>query len=98
MYLQTPKEKVWGLLLSLQTARASILRCIDLAAFDDWMRQEARGDEPYLGLTTLFYPMDRVERDGAGRDRWVRSSSYSDRFALQVGRTVRAVLGLEPDE
>ena len=61
VYLQAPKEKVWGLLLSLQAA-GLVLRCIDLAAFDDWMRQEARRDEPYLGLTTLFYPMSRVER------------------------------------
>ena len=50
-----PKEKVWGLLVSLGAAGV-VLRGIDLAAFDDWMRQEARGDEPYLGLSTVFYP------------------------------------------
>jgi hypothetical protein len=96
VYLQAPKEKVFGLLLSLQTAGV-ILRCIDLAAFDDWMRQEARGDEPYLGLTTLFYPMGRVER--IEKDEALGPiASYSARFELQVGRTLRAVLGLEPDE
>ena len=61
VYLQVPKEKVWGLLVSLGTA-GIVVRCIDLAAFDDWMRQEARRDEPYLGLSTVFYPMNRVER------------------------------------
>jgi hypothetical protein len=48
VYLQNPKEKVWGLLVSLGTAGV-VVRCIDLTAFDDWMRQEARRDEPYLG-------------------------------------------------
>jgi hypothetical protein len=95
VYLQAPKEKVWGLLLSLQAA-GLVLRCIDLAAFDDWMRQEARRDEPYLGLTTLFYPMARVER--MEKDESLGPiSSYSARFAREVGRSVRAVLGLEPD-
>jgi hypothetical protein len=95
VYLQGPKEKVWGLLLSLQSA-GIVLRCIDLAAFDDWMRQEARRDEPYLGLTTLFYPMGRVERVEKDETLWP-ISSYSARFAREVGRSVRAVLGLEPD-
>ena len=95
VYLQAPKEKVWGLLLSLQAAGV-VLRCIDLAAFDDWMRQEARGDEPYLGLTTLFYPMGRVER--LEKDETLGPiSSYSARFAKEVGRSVRQVLGLEPE-
>lgn len=94
VYLQAPKEKVWGLLVSLQTA-GIVLRCIELSAFDDWMRQEARGDEPYLGLTTLFYPMGRVER--MEKDESLGPmSSYSARFEREVGRTVRAVLGLEP--
>jgi hypothetical protein len=93
VYLQNPKEKVWGLLVSLGTAGV-VVRCIDLTAFDDWMRQEARGDEPYLGLTTVFYPMNRVER--LERDQTTGPViSYSDRFAREVGRTVHEVLGLD---
>lgn len=96
LYLQVPKEKVWGLLVSLGTAGV-VVRCIDLAAFDDWMRQEARGDEPYLGLSTVFYPMNRVER--MERDQTTGPViSYADRFAREVGRSVRAVIGIEdPD-
>jgi len=94
VYLQTPKEKVWGLLVSLGTA-GIVVRCIDLATFDDWMRQEARRDEPYLGLSTVFYPMNRVER--MERDQTTGPIiSYSDRFAREVGRSARAVIGLEP--
>lgn len=93
VYLQLPKEKVWGLLVSLGTA-GIVVRCIDLAAFDDWMRQEARGDEPYLGLSTVFYPMNRVER--MERDQTVGPViSYADKFAREVRRTVRQAIGLD---
>jgi hypothetical protein len=94
VYLQGPKEKVWGVLVSL-TASGVVLRGIDLATFDDWMRQEARGDEELIGLTTIFYPMHRVMR--LERDETVGPlTSYADRFAREVGRSVGAVLGLEP--
>jgi hypothetical protein len=93
VYLQLPKEKVWGLLVSLGTA-GIVVRCIDLAAFDDWMRQEARRDEPYLGLSTVFYPMNRVER--MERDQTVGPViSYADKFEREVRRTVRQVIGLD---
>lgn len=85
-----------GLLVSLGTA-GIVVRCIDLAAFDDWMRQEARGDEPYLGLSTVFYPMNRVER--MERDQTMGPvMSYTDRFAREVGRSVRAVIGIEEQD
>ena len=94
VYLQAPKEKVWGLMLSLMNP-GIVLRCIDLAAFDDWMRQEARGEEELIGLLTLFYPMHRVMR--MERDETVGPlTSYAERFAREVGRSVGAVLGLEP--
>ena len=93
VYLQLPKEKVWGILVSLGTA-GIVVRCIDLAAFDDWMRQEARHDEPYLGLSTVFYPMNRVER--MERDQTVGPViSYADKFEREVRRTVRQVIGLD---
>ena len=96
VYLQLPKEKVWGLLISLGTSGV-VVRCIVLAAFDDWMRQEARRDDPYLGLSTVFYPMNRVER--MERDETMGPVvSYSDRFAREVGRSVHEVIGLaDPD-
>ena len=93
LYLQAPKEKVWGLLLSLQGA-GLVLRGIELGAFEDWMRQHARGEEVTLGLSTVFYPMARVER--MEKDETLGPiASYSARFEREVGRTVRAVLGLE---
>lgn len=71
------------------------MRAIDLTTFEDWLRQEARGEEQVLGLTTIFYPMSRVEK--MERDETVGPvPSYCDRFEREVGRTVRQALGLEP--
>jgi hypothetical protein len=92
LYLHSPREKVWGLLLNID-APGVTLRCIDLAAFEDWMRQEARGDEPHLGPATIFYPMHRMER--LERDETIGPVlSLSERFLREVGRSVEAVMGL----
>jgi hypothetical protein len=89
LYLHTPKEKIWGLLLSFDAA-GIVVRGIDLTAFEDWMRQEVRGEESLLGLTTTFYPMSRLER--MEKDETVGPvTSYSDRFQREVGRSVREV-------
>jgi hypothetical protein len=91
--LQEPREKIWGILLSVSSAGVSV-RGIDLAAFDDWMRQEARGEETLLGPTTLFYPMHRVERLEAD-ETMGPLVSYSERFALEVGRPVLEAVGFQ---
>jgi hypothetical protein len=91
--LHGPKEKVWGILLSVGSAGVSV-RGIDLAAFDDWMRQEARGEETLLGPTTLFYPMHRVERLEAD-ETMGPLVSYSERFAQEVGRPVLEAVGFQ---
>jgi hypothetical protein len=96
LYLHDPKEKIWGILLSM-TPAGIVLRGLDLTVFDDWMRQEARREEVLIGLTTLFYPMSRVER--MERDETVGPLvSYADRFAREVGRTVdEAARGRDED-
>jgi len=96
LYLHEPKEKIWGVLLSIGPA-GIVVRGLDLLTFDDWMRQEARGDEQIIGLTTLFYPMHRVER--MERDETIGPiTSYADRFAREVGRTLPQALGLDPED
>ena len=95
LYLHEPKEKIWGVLLSIGPA-GIVVRGLDLMAFDDWMRQEGRGEEPIIGLTTLFYPLHRIER--MEKDETIGPlTSYADRFAREVERTLRQVLGLDPD-
>jgi hypothetical protein len=95
LYLDGPKEKIWGILLSL-TPAGVVVRGLDLVVFDDWMRQEARGEEPALGPATIFYPMGRLVR--MERDESLGSlASYADRFFRAVGRTVLEAAGVEPE-
>src|ERR1043165_5861690 len=58
--LHSPREKCWGV-LDRVSAAGVFLRGLDLGAFDDWTHAVAR-DEPFIGLTDLFFPMWRVER------------------------------------
>jgi len=60
LHLHTPREKVWGVLLTL-TGSGLTVKGIDLNSFEDWSRQVASGEES-IGLSTVFYPMHRVER------------------------------------
>ena len=90
LYLHSPREKVFGVLVSLQPAGIAV-RGIDLAAFDDWLRQEARGERG-LGLVTLFYPMNRVER--VEKDETVGGlEGIADRFRRETGRSVLEAAG-----
>ena len=95
LYLHSPKEKVWGFLVGTMAAGV-VIRGMDLIAFEDWLRQEVRGEEDLLGPSTVFYPMTRVER--MERDETIGPlPSYSDRFRREVGRTVEEALGLEDE-
>ena len=92
VYLHSPREKVFGLLLDLGPAGIAV-RGIDLAAFEDWLRQEARREGPGLGLVTLFLPMHRIER--MERDETVGGlEGIADRFLRQTGRSVSEAAGL----
>ena len=79
------------MLVSLQPAGVAV-RGIELAAFEDWLRQEARGEKG-LGLVTLFYPMNRIER--VEKDETVGGlEGIADRFRRETGRSVLEAAGL----
>jgi len=59
--LHTPKEKIWGELLSINTAGIT-MRGIDLNSFDHFIRQINEPDTERVGVPTLFFPMTRIER------------------------------------
>lgn len=91
VYLHSPREKVFGVLVALQPAGIA-LRGIELAAFEDFLRQETRGEKG-LGLVTLFYPMSRVER--MERDETVGGiEGIANRFRRQTGRSIQQAAGL----
>jgi len=81
--LVNPKEKFWGMLLSLTPVGAT-LRGINLDSFDDWVRQLAKEEEQILDLVSMFVPLFRIER--IFLDEAVGTvPSYSDYFQQVVG-------------
>jgi hypothetical protein len=89
LVLHSPREKCWGLLDEISAAGV-FLRGLDLNAFDDWVHAVAN-DEPFIGLTDLFFPMWRVER--LARDEAAGGvPSLSEQFERRTGRSVQEML------
>jgi hypothetical protein len=87
--LQSPREKVWGVLREL-TPAGVFVRGIDLNTFDDWVQMIVRG-ERNMGLTHVFLPMWRVER--VSLDESVDEiPSLAAQFYARVGLTVSEYL------
>ena len=84
--LNGPKEKIWGRLLALTTAGITI-QGIDLNAFDDWVRQILDAQPATVTLSTVFYPMHRVERIAQDEPSG-EIPSLAERFSLRVGLTL----------
>jgi len=90
--LHTPKEKIWGELITLQVAGVTV-RGIDLNSFDDFIRQVMDPDGERIGLPTLFFPMQRVERIALDEPHG-SIPSMAGRFEQRVGRSLRDYLAL----
>ena len=84
--LHSPKERLWGELLEVTMAGVT-LRGIDLNSFDDFIRQVLDPEGDRMGLPTLFFPMQRVERIALDAPRG-SIPSMAERFALKVGQTL----------
>ena len=69
--LHTPKEKLWGSLVSMNSSGVT-LRGIDLNSFDDFIRQVMDPEGERIGLPTLFFPCSASNES--------RSTSRTDRF------------------
>lgn len=84
--LHEPKERVWGQLLALTQAGVTV-RGLDINSFDDFVRQVRNDAEDLVGLATIFYPMQRVERIALDEPKG-SIPSLSQNFERQVGRSV----------
>jgi hypothetical protein len=91
--LASPKEKVWGQLISLNAAGVTI-RGMDLGSFDDFLRQIVAQEESTVGLAQVFYPMHRVERVARDEPSGI-IPSLSDRFQEKIGMRIQEYLGIE---
>lgn len=90
--LHSPKEKVWGSLVSMNPSGVT-LRGIDLNSFDDFIRQVMDPEGERIGLPTLFFPMQRIERIALDEPHG-SIPSLSGRFEQRVGRSLRDYLAL----
>jgi hypothetical protein len=89
--LDRPREKVWGILLELRTSGVTV-HGINLNSFEDWTREVASG-ESTMSLSTVFFPMHRIERilldEGMGEIQ-----SMAAVFASRVGEDLWSHLGV----
>ena len=84
--LNAPKEKIWGRLVALTEAGVTI-QGIDLNSFDDWVRQVLDAEPAILSLSTVFYPMHRVERiaqDEPSGEFPSLAQRFSDRIGISL--------------
>ncbi len=90
--LNSPKEKIWGRLVSLTQSGVTI-QGIDLNAFDDWVRQILDAQPASITLSTVFYPMHRVERIAQDEPSG-EIPSLAQRFSMRIGITLIEYLGI----
>ncbi len=90
--LHSPKEKIWGELLSIHPAGIT-LRGIDLNSFDDFVLQVLHPEGERIGLPTLFFPMARIERIALDEPSG-SIPSLDERFEQKVGRSLLDYLAL----
>jgi hypothetical protein len=88
--LHSPKERLWGQLVEITVAGVT-LRGIDLASFDDFVRQVLHPEGERIGLPTLFFPMQRVERVALDEPRG-SIPSLAEKFASKAGQTLAEYL------
>ena len=89
LILHSPKEKYWGMLDEISTAGV-FLRGLDLNALDDWIAAVLH-KEPFIGLTSLFFPMWRIER--VSRDEAAGGiASLYEQVERRTGLTVDELL------
>lgn len=91
--LVSPREKIWGQLLRLEPQGVTV-RGIEITSFDDFMQQVVTQDEMMVGITTVFYPMHRVERVALDEPSGTLPS-LAERFQRRVGQTIQQYLGIE---
>lgn len=84
--LHSPKERVWGELLSISSAGVT-LRGIDLGSFDDFISQILHPEGDRIGLPTLFFPMLRIERIALDEAHG-SIPSMAGMFEKKVGRSL----------
>jgi len=88
--LHTPREKVWGELLSIPPAGITMPGVV-LNSFDHFIRQINEPESERIGLPTVFFPMTRIERVSLDEPSG-SIPSMAEIFARKVGRSLAEYL------
>ena len=91
--LVNPKEKFFGIITALSHAGVTV-RGINLDSYEDWIREIVHQEEPNLDVTTMFFPLFRVERIYLDEDSGA-IKSYGQRFHEVTGMAIHTYLGLD---
>jgi hypothetical protein len=87
VYLHSPRERWWGLLRGITPAGAT-LRGLSLDSFEPWARSIARGEDAGIAPTTVFFPINRIERIDEDEST-LSVASHADRFKQWTGEDVK---------
>jgi hypothetical protein len=87
VYLHSPRERWWGLLRAITPAGAT-LRGLSLDSFEPWARSVARREDAGISPTTVFFPINRVERIDEDEPT-LSVASHADRFKEWTGEDVK---------
>jgi hypothetical protein len=90
--LHSPREKVWGEVVALNSAGVTV-RGIDLNSFDDFVSQVRHPEGERVGLPTVFFPMQRIERISLDEPSG-SIPSMAGLFERKVGRSLQDYLAL----
>jgi hypothetical protein len=92
VYLQDPREKIWGVLKGFNASGFTVTG-LPLSSFDDWMADVASGGMPTMSLSTMFFPLHRLEKilldEAVGA-----APSLRQQFQERVHMSVEEYLGL----
>ncbi|HKB70041.1 MAG TPA: hypothetical protein VKH46_04305 [Thermoanaerobaculia bacterium] len=87
IYLHSPRERWWGMLRSVTPAGATI-RGLSLDSFEPWARSVARREDAGIAPTTVFFPIQRIERIDEDEST-LSFASHADRFREWTGEDVK---------
>lgn len=86
--LHNPREKFWGVLLTLTPAGASV-RGVDLQSLDDFMQLVKSGEAATASI--VFFPMHRVQKIEIDA-RTGELPSLAEQFAAHTGWDIHKFL------
>ncbi len=94
VHLANPREKFWGLLEHCDASGVTV-RGLAVEGFEDWLHEIVREASPTFSPSTVFFPLQRVER--ISLDESIGEAiSLSERFRRAVRKDPRSYLTPHP--